>query len=337
MNQSSGATMEMNAPKKSSYFSWPLFKQSFKANWVLWLVLSLGSAAIFLIVNLVVGTKSIFTNIDIGKVMIYVQDEKMDWLQILGLLEAMGFSLSRIQVMSQIDLNSIMNDIIYKIAGVLLPMIYVMIAGNKLLAAQVSDGSMAYVLSTPTARKKVVRTQYFFLFVSLTAMYIIISIIALGSGSIANFIVNQSAEKETPFNYFFLKTFLYCLGSYVAMFALSGICFGASAICNKSNKSIAIGGGVCVICFICCILGLFANKVFIACGIGVKEMDVFNYLSVFTLIDADSLSQFCKYATQYPNVAASYDWIWKDCIAFGFGIVFSLVGGIWFTKKDLPL
>lgn len=111
------------AKKKKEFISVPLFKQSLKANVILWLVLTLGSAAIFVIVNLVVGTKAIFTNIDMNAVQEYVKDENLNWLQILGLLEQMGFSLSRIQTMSQLDLNSILNDLVYKIAGVLLPMI----------------------------------------------------------------------------------------------------------------------------------------------------------------------------------------------------------------------
>ena len=129
-----------NYKRHHHFLSKPLFKQSFKANWILWLVMSIGCAAIFIVINIVVGSKNIFTNIDMNEVTVYVKDEGLSWLQILGLLEKMGFSLSRIQVMSQIDLNAIMNDLIYKIAGVLLPMIYVMTVSNKLVASQVNDG-----------------------------------------------------------------------------------------------------------------------------------------------------------------------------------------------------
>ncbi len=339
MSQNNEAVMEpiSSKPEHKSYFSWPLFKQSFKANWVLWLVLTLGSAAIFIIVNLVVGTKAIFTNIDIASVQQYVKDENMNWLQILGLLQTMGFSLSRIEVMSQLDLNAIMNDLIYKIAGVLLPMIYVMIVANKLLAAQVSDGSMAYVLSTPTARKKVVRTQYLFIVASLAAMYLIITIAALGTGAIANYIVNLTAKVETPFNYFFLKSALYCLGSFLSMFALTGVCFGASAFFNKSNQSIAVGGGVCVLCFLCCILGLFGNKVFVSVGVGVQAMNVFNYFTLYTLIDTDSIASFSKAVTNFGSDVISYNWIWEFGILVLVGIIFAFAGSKYFIKKDLPL
>ena len=141
--------------RKEKFISKPLFKQSLKSLLGLWIALMIGSAFIFIVINIAIGSKNIFTNIDMEGVSAYVNDEDLSWLKILGLLEQMGFSLSRIQIMSQIDLNSILNELIYKIAGVLLPMIYVMIASNRLIAAQVSDGSMAYVLSTPTNRKTV--------------------------------------------------------------------------------------------------------------------------------------------------------------------------------------
>ena len=139
----------------------------------------------------------------------YVEDEDLSWLKLLGFLETMGFSLNRIQTMSQIDMNSVMNDLIYKIAGVLLPMVYVMITANKLIAAQVSDGSMAYILSTPTNRKKVLRTQYLFLISSLFAMYLVITTGALVSEGIANIILRNSGAEVPPVGYRLMRTTLY--------------------------------------------------------------------------------------------------------------------------------
>lgn len=319
---------------KKRLISKPLFMQSFKSNFFLWLVLTIGSAGIFVIINLVVGTKTIFTNIDMNSVQTYVKDEGLNWLQILGLLETMGFSLSRIQTMSQIDLNSVMNDLVYKIAGVLLPMIYVMITCNKLVAAQVSDGSMAYVLSTPTNRKKVVRTQYIFIILSLVAMYLIITISAYVSGAIAFFITKPA---NINFGTFTLRTFLYCLGSFCAMFGLSGICFGASCFFNKSNQSVAVGGGACILAFLGCILGLFGNKVFVSVGVGVEAMNFFNYLTIYTLIDTESMSEFAKMATGAYGGAWNFNWIWELAILLVIGGLLAFLGGFKFTKKDLPL
>lgn len=326
--------MNQKPKKKSKFFSWPLMSQSIKANLILWLILSIGSAAIFIVINLVVGTKAIFTNIDMDKVQTYVSDENLNWLQILGLLETMGFSLSRIQTMSQIDLNSVVNDLVYKIAGVLLPMIYVMITCNKLIASQVSDGSMAYVLSTPTNRRNVVRTQYLFMILSLIAMYLVITVGAYISGMIAYFVTQPA---NINFGTFTVRTLLYCFGSFCAMFGLTGICFGASCFFNKSNQSIAVGGGACVLAFLCCILGLFGNKVFVSVGVGVEAMNIFNYLTIYTLIDTDSMSQFAKALTGAYGGTWSFNWMWELGILLVGGIILAFFGGRRFTKKDLPL
>lgn len=328
------ANSETSLKEKREFISKPLFKQSLKSNFLLWLILSLGSAGIFIIINLVVGTKAIFTNIDMDTVQTYVKDEGLSWLQILGLLENMGFSLSRIQTMSQIDLNSVMNDLIYKIAGVLLPMIYVMIICNKLIAAQVSDGSMAYVLSTPTNRKTVVRTQYLFMILSLIAMYTVITLGAYISGAIAYFITKPT---NINFGTLTLRTFLYCFGSFAAMFGLTGICFGASCFFNKSTNSIAVGGGACVLAFLCCILGLFGNKVFVSVGVGVQAMNFFNYLTIYTLIDTESMSNFAKAVTGAYGGVMTLNWVWELGILLIGGGLLAFLGAFHFVKKDLPL
>ena len=327
-------TNNVSLKRKSGFISKPLFIQTLKSSWVLWLVMTIGSAGIFFVINIVIGSKNIFTNIDMNSVTAYVRDEELSWLQILGLLENMGFSLSRIQVMSQIDLNAVLNDLVYKIAGVLLPMVFVMITSNNLIAAQVNSGSMAYILSTPTSRKTVVRTQYVFMVVALFAMYFVITSSALISEAIGQAIRlanNPNATRNIP-----LRTILYCSASFLAMFALMGICFGASAFFNKSKYSIAVGGGASIICFLFCVLGLFGNKAFVSLGVGVQAMNTFNYMTLFTLIDTDSMSAFSK-AVSGLDETISYTWIWEWVILFVIGALTAYIGGRRFIRKDLPL
>ena len=334
VKQSASSKQNEKAKKPREFISKPLLKQSIKSNFMLWLIMSLGSAGIFVVINLVVGTKSIFTNIDMNVVQAYIADENLNWLQILGLLEQMGFNLSRIQTMSQIDLNSVMNDLIYKITGVLLPMIYVMITCNKLVSAQVSDGSMAYILSTPTNRKTVVRTQYIFMLLSLVAMYLVITIGAYSTGAVG-FAVTK--PENINFGTFTVRTLLYCFGSFAAMFALTGVCFGASCWFSKAGNSTAVGGGACIMAFLCCILGLFGNKVFVSVGIGVEAMNIFNYLTIYTLIDTESMSNFAKAITGAYGGMMSLKWLWEIAILAAIGGVGAYIGGRKFVKKDLPL
>ena len=323
-----------NPVKKGGFISKPLFMQSLKANWLVWLILSLGTAAIFIVINVVVCSRDIFNNIDMNKVSAYVEAENLNWLQILGLLESMGFSLARIEVMSRIDLNSIISDLVYKIAGALLPMIYVMITANSLIASQVSSGSMAYVLSTPTSRRTVIRTTYVYLIASLIAMYLVITASALISETIAGGIriANGGTSSMLP-----LRTILLCFSSFCALFGLAGICFGASAFFNKANNSLAIGGGTCVIAFLCCILGLFGTQIFVSVGIGVEAMNFFNYFSIFTLIDTDSVVGFAKATAHVQDAVISFDWMWKCAILLAIGGFGAVIGSVRFLKKDLPL
>ncbi len=329
----------MNNPVKKekrpgTFFSKPLFKQTLKANWVLWLCMTLGSAALFIVINLVLGSRTVFTKMDMNTITVYVADEGLSWLQVLGLLERMGFSLTRIEAMSRLEISSIMGDLIYKIAGVLLPMIYVMLTANSLIAAQVSSGSMAYILSTPTSRKTVLRTNYIFLIGSLLAMYLVITGSALMAEQAAVAIRVSRGGSSLSFP---LKTVLLCVGSFCAIFALSGVCFGASTWFNKAQQSVAVGGGVSIICFLCCILGLFGSPAFVGVGVGVKSMSIFNYATLFTLIDTDSISSFTKFFYHQADGIQTYAWLWQMGILLLIGLITSLVGSIRFLKKDLPL
>ena len=74
--------------------------------------------------------------------------------------------------LGEMDLYSmIVGSIFYKMAGLLLPIIYMIMAANNLIAGQVDRGSMAYVLSTSTKRRTVVLTQALYLIGSLFAMF----------------------------------------------------------------------------------------------------------------------------------------------------------------------
>lgn len=314
----------------------PLFKQSLKANWVLWLVITLSASVLFILVNMVVCSRELFTNVDMDKVGQYVVDQEMGWLSVLGLLSKMGFSLSRIATLSRVDMNLIFLELIYKAVGLVLPMIYAIIVSNNLIAAQVTNGSMAYVLSTPTDRKTVVRTQFVFLAASIAAMYVVITACSVISEDIARSVL-QASRPDLRVQKLPLRTLLYCFGSFVEILSIGGICFGASAFFNKSRYSLALGGGACIVSFISCILGIFGHKVLVSFGIGIEEMGMFNYASLFTLLNTESMSDFAKAVAGIEGAQISYDWIWQLGILLVIGFLCAFIGSKRFEKKDLPL
>ena len=68
---------------------------------------------------------------------------------------------------------------LYSLHGVILPIIFIIMTANSLVASQVDRGSMAYLLSTPIKRIHVVRTQAAYLISSFFVMFSIMTIVGV--------------------------------------------------------------------------------------------------------------------------------------------------------------
>ena len=209
----------------------------------------------------------------------------------------------------------IIGSIFYRIAGLLMPMVFVIMTANSLLAGQVDSSSMAYVLSTPTKRRTVTVTQMTYLVLALFAMFSILtvtSVIAIWICGGNSFAINYG------------QILLFNLGAFLTMFAFAGFCFMCSAIFNRTKYSLGIGGGLTIFSLVCTILGLFGSTV-IPSAMRISAMNFFNYLSLITLYDTVSI------------MAGTTAYLWKFAILLGVGIVTFIIGIFRFDKKDLPL
>ena len=209
----------------------------------------------------------------------------------------------------------IIGSIFYQIAGLLLPMVYVIMVANGLLAGQVDSGSMAYVLSTPIKRRTVTVTQMAYLMISLFCMFALVTVTSVISIWIVggnNFAIN------------FTEILLLNLGAFLTMFAFSGFCFMCSALFNRTKHSLSIGGGISIFMLVCTILGLFGSSV-VPAAMRIDAMNVFNYVSIITLFDTVSI------------LNGGIDFLWKFAILAGIGIITFIIGVFRFDKKDLPL
>ena len=209
----------------------------------------------------------------------------------------------------------IIGSIFYQIAGLLLPMVYVIMVANGLLAGQVDSGSMAYVLSTPIKRRTVTVTQMAYLMISLFCMFALVTVTSV----ISIWIVGGDA-----FAINFAEILLLNLGAFLTMFAFSGFCFMCSALFNRTKHSLSIGGGISIFMLVCTILGLFGSSV-VPAAMRIDAMNVFNYVSIITLFDTVSI------------LNGTIDFLWKFAILAGIGIVTFIIGVFRFDKKDLPL
>jgi ABC-2 type transport system permease protein len=221
-----------------------------------------------------------------------------------------------IEEVVQIDMYSlIVGSIFYKMAGLLLPIIYLIMTANALIAGQVDSGSMAYILSSSTKRKSVIFTQAVFLIGSLFLMFSCTTVTSM---------VCLAAVDKTYVTLSYGQMLLINLGAFLTMFAMSGICYLASCWFDRSKHSMAIGGGFTMFSLVATMLGLFGSSI-LPSIIRIDALNYFNYASLISLFDV--LSIFDKTSA----------FIWKFAILIVIGIICYFVGGKKFVKKDLPL
>ena len=208
----------------------------------------------------------------------------------------------------------IVGSIFYKMAGLLLPIIYVIMVSNNLIASQIDTGSMAYILSTSTRRKEVTFTQALYLIGSLAIMFVLTCVTSIVCFNIADVSTKLDIQKIIYLN----------LGAFATMFAISGINFFASCYFDRSKRAMALGGGISMFFLVTTILGLFGSPV-IPSVVRIAPLNYFNYVSIISLFDVISI------------LDGQLGWIIKAVILVVIGLVGYIIGSIIFKKKDLPL
>ena len=220
-----------------------------------------------------------------------------------------------IEDIGQADLYTlIVGSIFYKLAGLLLPIIYMIMASNNLISGQVDSGSMAYVLSTSIKRKTVAFTQAVYLVGSLLAMFLLTT----ATGCVCLAIVG------TDIGLTYGKLLLLNLGAFLVLFALSGLNFFTSCYFDRSKRSMAIGGGLSIFALVAAMLGLFGSPV-IPKVVRLDSLNYFNYTTIITMFDVVSIMD------------GTTVFIWKFAILAVLGLAGLIAGSLKFTKKDLPL
>lgn len=220
-----------------------------------------------------------------------------------------------LEEIGQADLYTlIVGSIFYKLAGLLLPIIYMIMASNNLIAGQVDSGSMAYVLSTSTKRSTVVFTQVVYLIGSLFAMFTLTT----ATGCVCLSLVTEDVELT------YGNLVLLNVGAFLVLLALSGLCFFTSCVFDRSKRSMAIGGGLSIFALVAAMLGLFGSPV-IPSVVRLDALNNFNYATIISLFDVISI------------IDGTDTFIYKFVILGVAGIVGYIAGSVRFTKKDLPL
>jgi ABC-2 type transport system permease protein len=197
--------------------SFTLFKTTARANWV---------TGVIILLVMVMYLAIIISMYDF---------EINEMIELLpeGLANAMGYS----EVFT--GLTGFIASYYYCFLVIMFPMIYCIIVANALVARYVDRGSMAYLLSTPNTRLKIINTQAVYMLVSVTVLFGIIT--ALGIG-----ISEAMFPGELDIKGFLLLN----LGALCAFYSISGISFLSSCIFNETKYTLALGGGIPVLFFV---------------------------------------------------------------------------------------
>ena len=149
-------------------FSKPIFKQTLKSNWKLWLIFTgilCGMSALMIMIYnpaIMNNIKSMAENL-IGNAGSSIGDRFKPMLD------------------NMTSLLGTISGSFYGNLALILPLIYIIITANGLIASQVDKGSMAYILSTPVKRMTVVTTQGIYLIAAVLCMFLVVTSVGLGT------------------------------------------------------------------------------------------------------------------------------------------------------------
>lgn len=265
-------------------FSKSLLKATIKQNYIVFLIII---AVLMMYLPIIIGMYNPETQASLNDMLKMMPKE---------LISAMGFNSSN---------NSLLGFIggyFYGFLILLLPMIYTIIVCNRSIASHVDKGSMAYLLATPNTRKKIAKTQAFFILVSITLILAIVTLVGIAISEL-----QFSGELDIP------RFLLLNLGALLLYYALTGIGFLASCLFNDTKNSLAIGAGLPVA-----------------------------FLVIQMISDVGDATSFLKYFTLYtlfdPNqIIQNSDFILPFLVLAAIAVIMYSAGVYVFYKRDLPL
>lgn len=229
--------------------SWALLKANFKYNYLIW---GLMTAIFFMYFAIMLS--------------MYDPDYLEAMQQVImmlppSLVQAMNFDSMGT------DLFSFMSGYMYGFLLFLFPMVVSIVINHRLVSSFVDSGSMAYLLSTPNSRTKIITTQLIFSLLSITMLFVVYTALAL-------LLCEAMFPNQMQVGNFLLLN-LYALVLY---FAIGGIGFFFSTLFSDKSTSLSFGIGLPV-----------AFLIFQMLSNADEKLEGFKYVSMFTLFDFEKI------------------------------------------------
>lgn len=261
-----------------------LFKSTLKRSWVLLLIFF--------------GVLTMYTTVMISMFNPEDMNELTSMLEMFpeDIIKAFGFSDAIT------DLTSYLASWLYGLLMLGFPLVYCIILGNRLVAKNVDNGSMAYLLSTPNSRAKIIITQGVYALLSV----VVLSAALFGIGVAISEAMHPGALDVSA--YLKLNTTTMLVNMTVMMIA-----FFFSCLFNDSKLSLGFGSGLPIVFLLMNMLG------------GVSE-------------DAKLLKDISIYGWYDPvELVGGSNVLSLNLVYTGIIIVLFIAGILVFRRKRLPL
>lgn len=201
------------------------------------------------------------------------------------------------------DLVSFLTSYLFGFLFMVFPMIYTIMLVNRLVTRYLDNGSMAFLLSTPNSRLKIISTQIVFALLSIFGL--IMSMFVIGAITSE---ITFSNELDIML-YFKLHIALYGLHVMIA-----GIVFLAACFFSDTRQSILIGSGIIIVMYL---IKMIANVS--------EKFEVMKYFSIFFLFDDVGL------------LASSNDAWLKILVLYILGLILLILAVLVFKKRNLSI
>lgn len=220
-------------------FSLTIFKQAIRTNYFIWLVVTM-TTTVFLITT------------------IFAVES----------LSASGATLPN----SDGNFFSLLDQTFFSMIGILIPLIYIVVVSNRIISKEVDNGSMAFALTTPIGRTKLIMTRIIFI---LTSIFVMFAIITLGGLAALSTLSNQVE----------MRTFIDLMINLLSLeLSFAGVAILMTSIFNKSSVSLGLGSGLT--------LGMFLISILSTISSDLESLKYFSLIQFYNVkeIISDSLN-----------------------------------------------
>ncbi len=261
-----------------------LFKNSLKKNWILLLIFF---AVLTMYTSIMI---SIYNPDDLKAI------ESMMEIFPKELFDAFGFS----DIVG--ELTAYLASWLYGMLMFGFPMVYCIILGNRLVAKSVDNGSMAYLLSTPNSRVKIIITQGVYALLSIVLLFTAL----FGVGVLVSYI--RFPDILDVGAYFKLN-----ITTMLVNMAVMMITFFFSCLFNESKLALGFGAGIPIAFLLMNMLGGVSEDVAV-----LKDISIYGLYDPVELVNGSSVLP-------------------QNLLYLGLVVVLFAASVIIFKRKRLPL